>query len=154
MYPFFAEVKLTTEVMNLLIVNSDSRKVDKIPSRNLSVGHNYLLVFADLSGADLVWSSETWKPWKPEIFQVLSFVFQEPLKMQFIGTAAVREASSLPTKYVMCNKIYPRSINFSIYKLQCCSQGEMRLIKDFANNMTIKARRTAKAGICIFSASY
>ncbi|OPJ78796.1 hypothetical protein AV530_003550 [Patagioenas fasciata monilis] len=41
----------------------------------------------------------------------------EPLKMQFIITAAVREASSLPAKYITCNKIYPRSINFSIYKL-------------------------------------
>lgn len=59
MWPFFAELKLTTKVMNLQIVNLSSRKVDKIPSRNLSVGRNYLLVFADLSGGDLIWSSET-----------------------------------------------------------------------------------------------
>lgn len=37
--------------------------------------------------------------------------------MQFILTAAVRESSSLPTKYIAGNKVYPRSINFSIYKL-------------------------------------
>jgi len=61
--PFFAEVKLTTKVMNLPTVNSDSRKVEKIPATNLSGGCNYLLVFTNLSGADLVWSSETWKPW-------------------------------------------------------------------------------------------
>lgn len=62
MCPFFAEVKLTTEVMNLLIVNSDWSKVDKIPSRNLSVGCNYSLVFAALSGVGLVWCTETRKP--------------------------------------------------------------------------------------------
>lgn len=62
MCPFFAEVKLTTEVMNLLMVNSDSSKVDKIPSRNLSVGCNYSLVFAALSGVSLVCCSETSKP--------------------------------------------------------------------------------------------